>query len=200
MTTKTPLELKIESFFNSLTMEKDNFSLPLTSLLQYRLLARKEENNEIVGIAEIIDGDEFFVVVKKSHQNFGIGQSLAKSVIYEASRKGYDDLVLSVFKSNVSAFHLYQKLGFKIVFSSLAERAHTNNAKEAYFMVLPLNWRGTIFIDICKICAFVSRIIEQRVRTALRHRLMYIWKNVFDHWAHSRIYNSIGRIVKDRND
>jgi len=135
------MKRKLKIFFNSLTRERETFTLPLRSLLQYKLLITKEKEGEIIGIAGIHGGTHknmFFVVVKSEYQNKKIGQELTKEVIKQAIKRDYNYISLTVFQSNTRAVQIFQNQGFRTIYVSLM------NARKIYFMILPLNRRGII--------------------------------------------------------
>jgi len=137
---------EIASFYNSLTIEKEDFALPLTELLQSRLVVtERKRNGEIVGVAGISRGNSFFIVVRRECQNQKIGQKLTKKVIDLARGKNYHYLALNVFQSNSKAIHIYRKFGFKIIFTNLI------SSRKNCFMILPLDFQGALYKNLISI-------------------------------------------------
>lgn len=135
------MKRKLRILFDSLTKERETFTLPLRALLQYKLLVTREKEGEIIGIAGIHGGartNMLFVVVKSKYQGKKIGQELTKEVIEQAIKRNYGYLSLTVFESNARAIRIFRKLGFRVLYTSLM------NGRKMYFMILPLNQRGII--------------------------------------------------------
>ena len=81
-----------------------------------------EVDNKLVGTLDFWNGNrkriqhtgEFGMGVMQGFRNKGVGQLLLKVLIEWAQNNGLIEKVkLGVFASNVSAIHLYQKMGFK---------------------------------------------------------------------------------------
>jgi ribosomal protein S18 acetylase RimI-like enzyme len=161
---------QIESFYTSLKEEKDTFGQPLSNLLQAKLLLTQEENNTIVGLAGINNKNMFFLVVKSSHQNRGIGQKLVNNVIRDALVKNYNYLALSVGQSNTKAIYIYKKLGFRPLYYSW-------KGSQAYlFMVLPLNSKGVLIMVVHEIAHMF--FLENSRKNGLWEKLLSLWKFV----------------------
>lgn len=63
-----------------------------------------------------IDADNIGFVGAQVHADFrrqGIGQKLLETVLLDSKRFGFKELRLEVYKSNIAAQRLYEKLGFK---------------------------------------------------------------------------------------
>lgn len=74
--------------------------------------------NKIVGISQVFTfrKDVAFIsemCVHPSHQRKGLGKALMKNIILECSRNDFKRIVLAVTVSNVGAYKLYEKSGFK---------------------------------------------------------------------------------------
>jgi len=140
------LNNEIASFYDSLTIEKENFTLPLTELLQSRLVVtERKRNGEIIGVGGISRSNSFFIVVRRKYQNRKIGQKLTMKTIDLARKKNYHYLTLNVFQSNSKAIHIYKKFGFKILFTNLM------GSRKNCFMILPLDFRGLLYKTLISI-------------------------------------------------
>ena len=99
-----------DDFWNVDTLEQE-----LKSENSYYLVAKL--NNQIVGFAGmkcvLDEADIMNIVTKKDKRNLGIGYSLLAELIDIAKEKGITKITLEVNESNVSAIHLYKKIGFK---------------------------------------------------------------------------------------
>lgn len=160
--------MKAQAFFKNLKEEKENF-YSLRQLLQHKLLVVQEQQGKIVGLGGVLPRKEFllgivpknllFLIVKRDYQNCGIGQKLVKKVIKEALKRKYSYLALYVRKSNFKAIHIYQKLGFRKVYSPVLRTSH--------FMMLPLNPLGWLFFPIAHAIFFIVPlyyILKRRAR------------------------------------
>ena len=167
MTYEKILRSKIESFYSSLKEEKNTFGQPLSSLLLSKMLVVQEENNQIVGLAGISTNHMFFLVVKSSHQNKGIGQSLTRKIIREAIRKKYNHIALSVIQPNIKAVYIYQKLGFRPLYYSWKDN------RKYLFMILPLNFTGMTIAVSHKIISMVFSKIYRKNRKL--RKMFFLW-------------------------
>lgn len=52
------------------------------------------------------------IAVLPDHQNKGIGTKLLEEILLYATKQSYESIFLEVSEHNVSARHLYQKMGF----------------------------------------------------------------------------------------
>ncbi len=59
------------------------------------------------------------LIVKKEYRNKGIGQEVLKQMINLCKNKGYKFITVGVDTDNASAFHIYNKIGFKIYESDI---------------------------------------------------------------------------------
>lgn len=136
MISKLPEKEKLRVFF-----EKET-NLPSHYVLQSKLLVSKEEEGKVIGLAGVQKNNSLFVVVTSKYQDTGIGTELTKETVRQAIKRNYSYISLTVSQSNIKAFHIFQKLGFKPVYSWL------NNGKKFHFMILTLNWRGKLAKNI----------------------------------------------------
>ncbi len=134
------LSSEIIDFYQSLTVEKKDFNLPLREIPQAKLLVWERNNTTILGLAGLSKDNSLFLIVKKEYQNQKIGQKLTKKVIDQAKKLNYHYIKLNVFKSNMKAIHIYTKFGFTILFSNMIR------FRENFFMVLPLDFKGSLFV------------------------------------------------------
>lgn len=133
---------KLAFFFNSLTKEKETFAASLHDLLQSKIIILKEEEGKVIAAAGVQKNNSFFIVVASEHQNRGNGQKLTKEVIRQTAKRNYSHITLNVLYSNTKAVRIFQKFGFKQVYSWLG------NGKKWHFMILTLNWRGKLAKNI----------------------------------------------------
>ena len=92
-------------------------------------LVRYNEKNDFIGID--------LLCVKKEYQKKGIGKLLLSYCIENCKKLGYKNFYLHVATTNLPAFNLYQKLGFKI--SDTIKNYYFNDAppnNDAYLMKL----------------------------------------------------------------
>lgn len=134
------LSSEIVDFYQSLTVEKKDFNLPLREIRQAKLLVLERNNATILGLAGLSKNNSLFLIVKNEYQNQKIGQKLTKKIIDQAKKQNYHYIKLNVFKSNMKAIHIYTKFGFTILFSNVIR------FRENFFMVLPLDFKGSLFI------------------------------------------------------
>lgn len=120
-----------DDFWNTNTLEQE-----LKDQNSYYLVAKL--NNEIVGFGGIKcvldEADIMNIVTKKSKRNLGIGYSLLAELINTAKEKGIKKITLEVNESNVSAIHLYKKIGFK----EISIRKNYYNTDTALIMQISL--------------------------------------------------------------
>jgi len=86
-------------------------------------------DNKIVGISQVFtfQKDVAFIsemCVLPDYQRKGLGKALMKNIILECSRKDIKRIVLAVTVSNVGAYKLYEKNGFKKVSDNIAVIKH----------------------------------------------------------------------------
>lgn len=109
-----------------LAMEKAYFSQPWSeavyrdsmALDYYIFLAAEEEKTGIlIGYASLMDaageGNIMNIAVRESYRGRGIGSRLLSALMEEGQKRGISDFTLEVRKSNASAVHVYEKLGFR---------------------------------------------------------------------------------------
>ncbi len=169
------LSKEIAYFYKSLTVEKKDFYLPFPELLQSKLLVIERRNGKIAGIAGISKKKSLFLVVKNEYQNQKIGQRLTRKVIDHAKKRKYHHITLNVFQYNVKAIHIYRKFGFTVLFTNLT------SSRENFFMMLPLDFRGSLY----------------KIYFLIAHRLRLIVKHVpLEHFLYRirRLANKIRKI------
>jgi GNAT superfamily N-acetyltransferase len=76
------------------------------------------ENDEVIGSVvtskHTRKSEEIYLIeVAENRQNLGYGTALMNKAIKHAFNNGIDELMVMVDKDNMSAMHLYEKLGFK---------------------------------------------------------------------------------------
>lgn len=151
------IKQKLKIFLGSLGEEKETFGLTLLDLLQSKLLALREVKEKVVGVAGIRGRNLFFLVVKKEWQDRGIGQELTREIVIRAIKRNYNYVALNVPSSNTKAIHIYQKFGFKVVYS------YKVKGKKILLMILPINWKGTIAKKIYLVKHLFSSTISTKM-------------------------------------
>ncbi len=73
-----------------------------------------------------------FVEVPDGHKGHGIGTAMIKTLIAEATRRGYDRVFLNVAENNPRAKDLYVRLGFVDVGHTRSTTAFERNADGTY--------------------------------------------------------------------
>lgn len=157
------IKQKLKFFLGSLDEENETLALTLSDLLQSKLLALREVNEKVVGVAGIRDRNLFYVVAKKNWQDRGIGQELTRKIVFEAVKRNYNYVALNVSSSNAKAVHIYQKFGFKAVYS------YKVKGKKILFMILPINWKGTIARNVFLV-SHLLRSLKSIVQNKYRYK------------------------------
>ena len=120
-----------DDFWNISTFEQE-----LLNENSYYLVAKNE--NQIVGFigmkCVLDEADIMNIVTKKTKRNMGIGYALLSSLINIAKEKGIKKITLEVNENNVSAIHLYKKIGFK----EISIRKNYYNTDNALIMQISL--------------------------------------------------------------
>jgi ribosomal-protein-alanine N-acetyltransferase len=83
------------------------------------------------------EGYIYNVAVKESFRRLGIGFMMLEKLIEQADGRGTTSLTLEVRQSNISAIHLYRKLGFTE--AGIRKDFYTNPLEDAIIM-----WRTPI--------------------------------------------------------
>ena len=161
---------KIKLFYTSLQEEKATFRQPLSNLLLAKIVVTHEEENQVIGLAGITKNHMFFLVVKSSHQNKGIGQSLARKIIREAIKRNCSHIALYVNQLNNKAVYIYKKLGFRPLYYLWEDN------QTYLYMILPLNFTGMIIAVFYKI---VNMIFSKIDRKSLKSRKIFsLWNKI----------------------
>jgi len=145
----------LKEFYDSLTNEKETFTLPFSSMVRHKLIITEENMGKIVGVAGITKDNSLFVAVESEYQNQKIGQELVKKVVKKAIERNFSYISLSVFEQNAKAIHIFSKLGFKTVHAS------TRNQRRFLVMVLPFNRRGVCYKGLLSIALMVLSAIRR---------------------------------------
>lgn len=104
---------------DSLKIEKFTLEETIENPVQEKLIFGAFDRSELIGICVFVKegistGSIYQMYVKKNYQRKNIGFGLIQSVIHEAENRFNDiDITLEVTANNVSAYHLYKKLGFE---------------------------------------------------------------------------------------
>lgn len=105
----------IESSSFSRPWSRDSFSKSLSNPNNHYLVV--EENGIIIGYCGLWgivgEGEITNVAVDSHYRNQGIGEAMLEELIRQALDAGIDAFTLEVRLSNLSAIHLYHKLGFQ---------------------------------------------------------------------------------------
>ena len=56
---------------------------------------------------------ELGIIIEKSYRNVGIGTEMLEEILAQAEKMGLKILTLRLFSTNRTAYHLYEKLGFR---------------------------------------------------------------------------------------
>lgn len=120
-----------DDFWNVNTLEQE-----LINENSYYLVARND--NQIVGFVGmkcvLDEADIMNIVTKKDKRNLGIGYTLLTELINIAKEKRIKKITLEVNENNVSAIHLYKKIGFK----EISIRKNYYNTDNALIMQISL--------------------------------------------------------------
>ncbi|WP_407481086.1 GNAT family N-acetyltransferase [Elizabethkingia meningoseptica] len=100
---------------DALRTEKLRFEIDIENQETDRFIIGAFYGNELIGICGFVKdeggrGNIFQMYVKEEYQGRNIGMELLRAVINDADTK---EIILEVKPDNLSAFHLYQKAGFK---------------------------------------------------------------------------------------
>lgn len=117
-------QMKEEDMDQVYAIESSSFSRPwsresfLQSLNNPRnLYLVAEEGGNILGYCGLWgivgEGEITNVAVDKRYRNQGIGEAILRELIKQAGAMGIEAFTLEVRLSNLSAIHLYHKLGFR---------------------------------------------------------------------------------------
>lgn len=161
--TKSPQQMKndsrlIKSFYKQLDEELLNFSLPADTLIQtYDFIEYECINGIITGIGGLREGNHLFLITKEAYQGRGLGQKLLQKVIQKAKKNNNSYIQLTVFKTNESAIHIYEKYGFRKLSSIKVD------GRDSYYMIKLLTFKGH-FIILIKRFEFVFRKILAKLR------------------------------------
>lgn len=104
-------------------LETSNFSMPWSEKAFYEQLNNEHAlymvavyNETVLGVCGLLESfdeaDICNVSVEHSHQNKGIATKMLKTLMEEGARRGIIAFTLEVRAGNLSAIHLYEKLGF----------------------------------------------------------------------------------------
>lgn len=110
---------EISNNLNELTVAEETHQIELIQATTTNIIFVAAIGDELVGLATAIERDdhsntsELGVAVLKEVYHNGLGTALVDELIYWAeSFSTIDELVLTVYKDNVAAVKIYEKLGF----------------------------------------------------------------------------------------
>lgn len=128
--TSTESDAVLIPHLNEITEEQEAKNINLINDFDDCLMLLAKLGDEIVGLVTIMvlehqpTTGELGVVVRKKYWRNGIGQLLVDEAEYWFDHySSLDNLVLSVFKDNIPAIRLYEKMGF-IQTSAVDEEGH----------------------------------------------------------------------------
>lgn len=95
-----------------------------------------EENGEILAYLlcwmNIDEAHLINIAVREDMRGKGIGKKLLINAFEEAKKRGIERSLLEVRVSNQSAIHLYESLGYKIIYT--IKKFYEDNGENAYLM------------------------------------------------------------------
>ncbi|CAH0418782.1 GNAT family N-acetyltransferase [Periweissella ghanensis] len=110
---------EIANNLNELTVAEETHQIELIQATTTNIILVAAIGDELIGLATAIERDdhsntsELGVAVLKEVYHNGLGTALVDELIYWAeSFSTIDELVLTVYKDNVAAVKIYEKLGF----------------------------------------------------------------------------------------
>ena len=105
---------KIEEETFSMPWSQDAFLEMIEAEYAHYIVA--EDDDKIIGscgLRNVVgEGEITNVVMRSEYQNMGIGASMLCKLIKDGKKMGIQAFTLEVRKSNASAIHVYEKLGF----------------------------------------------------------------------------------------
>jgi len=146
---------EIESFFHSLTDEKELMRLPLKGVLSSEFVTGVRVNDKLAGIAGIVKTQPLipscFFVVKSEYQGKGYGGKLGSDVLkYAKSNYSYLTLYTMETGEYEPARRLYNKLGFKTFYPFFRKRLYQK--LHQCWMYIYFNRKGKV---ICRLLPLV---------------------------------------------
>lgn len=102
-------------------MSLERRTLPIRLLIRFTTFIKPEIGGETVGYIGVSwcldEGNVCNVAVRKDYRRKGIGKNLISAVMDEAVKRNAKRLFLEVNASNAAAIALYEKSGFRTVYS-----------------------------------------------------------------------------------
>ena len=116
-------EMTVEDVPQVAVLEASNFSMPWSEKAFYEQLNNEHAlymvavyNEMVLGVCGLLESfgeaDICNVSVEHSYQNKGIATRMLNALMEEGTRRGIIAFTLEVRAGNLSAIHLYEKLGF----------------------------------------------------------------------------------------
>ncbi len=126
----------IDTFLNTLDIEKQYFNVTLERLLKSEMILIALSEDEIIGVGglEIKYGmSRSIIILKKGYQGKGIGKRLSKRILEEAGIK-HNIVVAVIEKSNIASIRTDLSIGYKLI----------GNRGDLCYLACPLNVNGWI--------------------------------------------------------
>ena len=106
-------DLSFQNFDKELSNLKEKYTYP-----NGKVICCKTEDNEVIGCVAFTKHSDVRCELKRlyvlpEYRKFGIGKKLLESIIEEARKDNYKEIVLDTIKPLKSAIKLYEKYGFK---------------------------------------------------------------------------------------
>ena len=143
---------ELREFANSLNEERKFFPRLTERILSYDVTVGEKIDNVVAGVAginRILGLPNLSIVVRLQFQGKGIGDKLMAK-LHKIAEAKYDLITLKVWKENVQAVMLFRKWGYRV----FAENCG------AYFMLHPMNLRGTIIYYILRgLCSIGGSLV-----------------------------------------
>ena len=116
-------EMTVEDVPQVAVLEASNFSMPWSEKAFYEQLNNEHAlymvavyNEMVLGVCGLLESfgeaDICNVSVEHSYQNKGIATRMLNALMEEGARRGIIAFTLEVRAGNLSAIHLYERLGF----------------------------------------------------------------------------------------
>lgn len=126
-------DLSFQGFDNELLNLKEKYTYP-----NGKIICCKTENDKVIGCVAYKKHSDIRCELKRlyvmpEYRKFGIGKKLLESIVEEAKKDNYKEIVLDTIKPLQSAIKLYKKYGFKEIMSY-----YDNPLEDVIYMKLDL--------------------------------------------------------------
>lgn len=104
------------------------------------------DNEKFIGWCDIFEGNEKFnpmlgIGLNENYRDKGIGKKLIQATLTACENNGIMHVYLSVFKENLRAIALYQKIGFEHIQSADSTAMHCGVMKESIVMEYVIKYK-----------------------------------------------------------